>query len=320
MAAKNPEKGLVKQGPTRFEVADQVAVTADGVKIATLAQMKVWAEEVAKSGMAPKGLDTEAKVMLAAQTGMELGFSLMRSLQAVVIVNGRATLMGEAAIALIRASGLLEAGTDIEVGCRRATKEEVDGKEGPLVGYCRSTRRGQSENETLFTVADAMTAGLWKGKGPWSTYPKRMLMYRAVGFHMRDYWSDLGNGLMLDVEARDIPRSASPVRDVTPKSNAVTGRRDPLVRELRGDPTEPVAPEESEELEALEALDVEWEPAGEDELELEEDVNFELEDESFDRDEDDEGPDDPGAEFFDENGNEIDPETGEVIPDHVGRE
>lgn len=253
---------LVKQ-PSRFEIAEAIPVTSEGVQIQSYAQMKVWAAEIASSGMAPKGLDTEAKVMLAAQTGMELGFSLVRALQAVVIVNGRATLMGEAALALIRNSGQLEVGTEIEVGCRHTTEEEKLAKEGALVGFCRTTRRGGVRQETLFTEADARLAGLWGKVGPWKQYPKRMLPWRAVGFHMRDYWSDVGNGLMLEDEARDIPRGAAHARDVTPPESTVTGRSDPLLVGRTEDPAAPESPEEETDLplQDHEVEDAEWEDA-----------------------------------------------------------
>ena len=132
----------IAKSPSRFQIASEVEFGEKGVVLANLAQAKVWAKEIAESGLAPKGLNTEAKVLLAAQTGLELGFTAMRALQAVVIVNGRATLMGEAGLALIRSSGMLAPGTQIEVGCRPTTQEEQLAGEGTLIGYCRSTRRG----------------------------------------------------------------------------------------------------------------------------------------------------------------------------------
>jgi len=204
---------LTKGSKTRLEILEDTKFGDGGVSIANLAQAKVWANEIAQSGMAPKGMDTEGKVLLALQTGTELGFSPMRALQAVVVVNGRATLMGEAALGLIRSSGQLVPGT-LSVGCRETTEAEKLAGEGELIGFCRSQRKGDADSEeTTFSILDAKNAGLWKKTGPWTQYPKRMLQWRAVAFHMRDYWSDIGNGLMLNDEAEDLRPS---VRDVTP--------------------------------------------------------------------------------------------------------
>lgn len=224
MAANEME--LTKGTKTALAILEETSFGDRGIALRNLAQAKLWAKDVAASGMAPRGMDTEGKVLLAVQTGMELGFSPMQALQAVVVVNGRATLMGEAALALVRSSGLLERGTDIEFGCRPTTADEKDAL-GSMVGYCRTHRLGKQPNETYFGELDAKRAKLWGKAGPWTEYPNRMLQWRAIGFHFRDYWSDVGKGVMIDVEARDI--HSAKVRDVTPvKPEERAAAPDPL--------------------------------------------------------------------------------------------
>lgn len=190
---------------TKQDVMLETKFGEKGLTFENLAQAKAFAMEIASSGVAPKGMNTPGAVLLAMQIGAELGFSPMQALQNVVVVNGRATLMGTSAIALMNGSGLLEPGTKVEFGCRPTTAEEQRAM-GSLVGYCRTQRAGQAPVETLFSEADARTAKLWDKEGPWRQYPKRMLQFRAVGFHFKDHWSDIGHGIMIDAEARDIPR------------------------------------------------------------------------------------------------------------------
>jgi len=58
---------------------------------------------------------------------------------------------------------------------------------------------------TTFSVVDAKRARLWGREGPWTNYPDRMLYYRALGFHVRDYYADLLHGFVITEEARDYP-------------------------------------------------------------------------------------------------------------------
>lgn len=217
---------------TKQDVMLETKFGERGLRLENLAQAKAFAMEIASSGCAPKGMNTPGAVLLAMQIGAELGFSPMQALQNVVVVNGRATLMGTSAIALMNGSGLLEPGTKVEFGCRPTTEQEKLSM-GRLVGYCRTQRAGQAPVETLFSQTDAETAKLWGKEGPWRQYPKRMLQFRAVGFHFKDHWSDIGHGIMIDAEARDMPRE----RDVTPVRPEERPRTvDPLFADVAAEP------------------------------------------------------------------------------------
>jgi hypothetical protein len=257
------ELELTKGTKSALALLEETEIGQRGVQLANMAQMKVWARDIAASGLAPKGMDTEGKVLLAVQTGLELGFSPMQALQSVVVVNGRATLMGDSALALVRSSGLLEPGTDIEFGCRIPVDKDEERLRGELIGWCRSQRRGKRPQETIFSWKDAQRAKLIGKAGPWTEYPQRMLQWRAIGFHFRDYWSDIGKGVVIDVEARDIPRAG--LRDVTPvaledrpaspdplfadrpSQTILGGQREPLIVDVwEGDGPPEVDPETGE--------------------------------------------------------------------------
>lgn len=254
---------------TRQDVQTSAKWGEGGIELSNLAEAKAFALEIAESGLAPQGMNKPGAILLAMQKGQELGLKPLQALQSIVVVNGRTSVMGTTAVALIERSGLLEPGTRVEFGCRAATPEERKVR-GDWIGFCRTTRAGDRERLTEFDVEDAKAAGLWGKRGPWTEYPKRMLPWRAVGFHARDYWSDILHGMMVTEEARDVtPRAAQDgPRIVEPRAAAP----DPLF-------DMGAAQAAAQDAEIIEADVVEEEPEV-----------------------------------------EIDPETGEVVPDWVGRE
>lgn len=165
----------------------------------------VWriAKAVVTAGMAPKGLDTPEKAMVAIMHGMEVGLTPMAALQSIAVVNGRPTIWGDGALGLVQGSGKLE-----------AHKEEFEGDGESKKAICTVKRKGDPEiKRGEFSVADAKKAGLWGKSGPWTQYPSRMLMMRARGFALRDGFSDVLRGLGIAEEVQD-----TPMRDVTPPS------------------------------------------------------------------------------------------------------
>lgn len=224
---KPAEEKLPVAQQIRRETMEATPWGSQGVDIQNYAQAKIWAEDIVKSGLAPRGMDRPEKVLVAIQTGTELGLSPMRALQSVIVVNGSATLRSTTITGLIQAGG-----HRVIAGC------EV--RDGVLTGFCRSQRKGSREwDETTFTQEDAQKARLWGKAGPWTEYPKRMLQHRAVGFHGRDYWGDVCHGLMSTDEAMDMQPQPLQERDVTPSASTVTGASDPLLDARTDDPPEP---------------------------------------------------------------------------------
>ena len=151
------------------------------------------AKAVCLAGMAPKGLDTPEKAMVAIMHGLEVGLTPMAALQRIAVVNGRPTIWGDGAIGLVRGSGLCE-----------YVKEWTEGEGDKRTAYCEAKRRGeQSPITRAFSVADAKRAGLWGKAGPWQQYPDRMLPMRARAFCLRDLFADVLGGLYLREEIED---------------------------------------------------------------------------------------------------------------------
>jgi hypothetical protein len=153
------------------------------------------ANAVCKAGMAPKGLDTPEKAMVAIMHGLEVGLTPMAALQRIAVVNGRPTIWGDGAIGLVRGSGLCE-----------YIKEWIEGNGDARTAYCEAKRRGEPEPiRRSFSVADAKKAGLWGKQGPWQQFSDRMQQMRARGFTLRDGFADVLGGLYLREEIEDAP-------------------------------------------------------------------------------------------------------------------
>lgn len=134
-------------------------------------------------------------VLVAIQWGMELGLGPVQALQGIAVINGRPSIWGDAMLALVLGSGLLE---DMQ-------EEQADDW-----ASCTLKRKGMEPTTRTFTRKDAETAGLWGKKSydgkptPWVTYPKRMMQMRARAYALRDVFADVLRGIHIAEESQDI--------------------------------------------------------------------------------------------------------------------
>ena len=149
------------------------------------------AQAVCAAKMAPKGLDTPEACMIAIMHGLEVGLSPLSALQRIAVINGRPTIWGDGALALVKASGLCE-----------AIEEWIEGDDlHTWIAVCNLIRKHDPVPvERRFSTEDAKRAKLWGKSGPWSDYPKRMLQMRARAFALRDAFPDVLGGLYLTEE------------------------------------------------------------------------------------------------------------------------
>lgn len=169
---------------------------------------QVWrfAQIVAKSGIAPKDMQKPETITVAIMHGLEVGLTPLMALQRIAVINGRPSIWGDAAIGLVRASGLCE-----------YVQEMVIGDGDNMVATCRAKRKGEKDPiERTFSVADAKKASLWGKTGPWQQYPKRMLQMRARAFTLRDLFADVLGGLYIAEELEGL-EDDRPMKDVTPR-------------------------------------------------------------------------------------------------------
>jgi hypothetical protein len=184
-----------------------------GLVLGDLEAMWRWATAVASSGLAPKGLETAEKVLVATQMGAELGLAPMASLQNIAVVNGRPSVWGDAVPGICRATGeMVESEEWYEQAGKRIDRNPTTFTDDTAAVY-RVVRKGEKPRTVAFSVKDAKTAGLWGKAGPWTQYPARMLLNRARTFCLRDAFPDALRGLHTAEEMRDVPAE----KDVTPK-------------------------------------------------------------------------------------------------------
>jgi hypothetical protein len=175
-----------------------------------MAEAMQFSETLAASSMVPRQYQGKPQdILVCVQWGLELGLAPMQALQNIAVINGKPSVYGDAAMALVQASSVCE---DVQEFF------EGEGTANPIA-VCIAKRRGRTPVTVRFSVEDAKRAGLWGKQGPWTQYPKRMMAMRARGFALRDAFADVLKGLITAEEAQDYPTEQAP-RDITPAKPA----------------------------------------------------------------------------------------------------
>lgn len=219
----------------------------------TLAEVARLSMTIHESGLAPYGLDQPEKVAVAIMYGAEIGLPPMQAVQSIAVINGRPSIYGDAATALVRASGLMMKFREWYSG----TPFDDD-----YTAHCMVQRTGEDEQEFEFSVLDAKQAKLWEKRGrngsdtPWITHPKRMLRWRARAFAFRDVFADVLRGFHFAEEVRDYPEKGNG-EDVLPPRTPIHERlaggggegfsREAIDEELSNGTAEAVAPAKEQE-------------------------------------------------------------------------
>jgi hypothetical protein len=189
----------------------QLTVTRQGFAPATITEAMEFSKMLADSSMVPRAYQGKPQdIMVCVQWGYEIGLAPMQALQNIAVINGKPSVYGDAAMALVQASPVCE-----------GVEEYMEGEGTPNpVAVCIAHRKGRKPVTARFSVEDAKRAGLWGKQGPWQAYPKRMLAMRARGFALRDAFPDVLKGLITAEEAQDFPDEAKPrpARDITPRN------------------------------------------------------------------------------------------------------
>jgi hypothetical protein len=172
------------------------SLTTQGFAPTSITEAIKFSEMLAKSNMVPRAYQGKPEdILVCVQWGYEIGLAPMQALQNIAVINGKPSVYGDAAMALVLASPVCE-------GIEESIEDE--GTTNP-VAVCIARRRGRAPVESRFSVEDAKRAGLWGKQGPWTAYPKRMLAMRARGFAIRDCFADVLKGLITAEEAQDYP-------------------------------------------------------------------------------------------------------------------
>ena len=213
----------------------------------TMAEAERYAEMLARSTMVPKQYQNNpSDTLVAISWGFEIGLAPLQALQNISVINGKPSVYGDAALAMVQASPVCE-----------GIEESIEGEGTPNpVAICVAKRKNRTPVTAKFSVEDAKKAGLWGKQGPWTSYPKRMLQMRARGFALRDAFPDVLKGLITSEEAHDYPDEAKPkpMKDVMPAPANPLDMIAPPAPEAKPEPV--VEPEVVEVTEVVEEVSV----------------------------------------------------------------
>ncbi len=190
-----------------------------------LEEAKELATLMSESQLVPKDyIKSPHNILVAMMMGSEVGLKPMQALQNIAVINGRPSVWGDAALAIVRSHPLCE-----------YVSEQVDGQGDGMIATCEVKRRGQPPTVQTFSVQDAIAAGLWGKQGPWKQYPRRMLQMRARGFAIRDAFPDALRGMYIAEEAADIPEREVAGEHTFQSEQQPVAAEDQLKAALRGD-------------------------------------------------------------------------------------
>ena len=190
-------------------------------------------EMFAKSDLVPDNYKNKpANIFLAVSAGASLGLAPFQAMQNIAVINGKPSIFGDALLAMVRN----------DKRCL-SVKESIVGEGMNRTATCIVSRLAPNgETEVIsssFCLGDAQKAGLLN-RGPWKSYPDRMLQMRARGFALRDAFADVIGGLITSEEAQDypVPKDAVQDQESTSKFDKDARSIDDIVGELTA-PEEP---------------------------------------------------------------------------------
>lgn len=172
------------------------------------------AASFSKSGFCPAAYRNKPDdVYLAMAYGAQIGLNPLLAVQNIAVVNGKPAVYGDALTAIAQG--------------HKETEEYEDGYTETGAAFCKIVRKGRTIYRE-FSEEDAKRAGLW-GRNTWAQYPKRMLLWRARGWAVRDAYADVLMGLWSVEEASDAPKE--PI-DVTPPATQYTSKGEAIKNRL----------------------------------------------------------------------------------------
>src|SRR5699024_158793 len=122
-----------------------------------------FADILSQSDIVPNDFKgNPGNILVAIQWGLELGLQPMQAMQNIAVINGRPTLWGDAVIGIVRSSPVCE-----------YIYEMFD--EETKAAICRVKRRGEEEQRSSFTWADASRGGLPELKGAGQQRPESVM-------------------------------------------------------------------------------------------------------------------------------------------------
>lgn len=169
------------------------AATASGrqvIRFTSIDEVMKVAEVIYRSGSLPKDVNKPEKVAMMLIAGAEVGFGVAQTMKSVLPpVNGQCALYGDAGLALIRSSGLLD-----------RLDEKVEGQGDERTASVTIQRKGYEAKTFTYSTALAQKLKSYKKSheqksGPWHDDPDNMLTWRARWRAFRTEFADVLYGM-----------------------------------------------------------------------------------------------------------------------------
>jgi len=207
-----------------------VSIISDTFVPRNITELKELASFLASSDLIPKSLGgRKENVAIVLMLGHEIGVPGVAALTNIYVVNGRPTIWGDLATALVRRSPLCEELSYKFTGAGKTLKVIASGK-----------RKGDKESHVVeYSWDDAVLAGN-ATKDTYLKNPKDMLMWRALHRLFKFLWPDVLKGLDIKeivqdgaIEAEVVPsvevEDAAPAKP-EPAAKEAPAAVDPAVR------------------------------------------------------------------------------------------
>lgn len=179
---RRPDVRPTHQGEHLIAGTDLAVVPAQN-EMEAIAQLAVT---FAAAGAVPKALlNRPNDVFLVLMTARDLGMGLTTAMRECHVIEGKVTISPKAKLAMVRQQGLgriwPDPGNDGESATWYAERDDLPG-----------VRHSYTFTKAMATAAKLLPG---KDKSAWSTYPERMLSWRACGYLLDDVFSEVGTGL-----------------------------------------------------------------------------------------------------------------------------
>lgn len=175
--------------------------------ISDLDSAKKYAELLLKSkAVSPSYYDSPEEVLYAMQYGYELGLPISQALQVLIPSNGKMTILGDGAKALIFKSGLVGSWVEneIENGYEIKVTRSDNG-----VSITRRFDINDAKIANLYISEEEARKSKFLRNNPWYTHFLRMCYYRALGYIARDLFADVLKAVSLFEEVSDYSNNRS---------------------------------------------------------------------------------------------------------------
>jgi hypothetical protein len=200
--SNNPPTSMLEPRGRLMPTPAQHRNTNSLLNIGSLDDAMRAAELMSKSGLVPQAFRGKpADILVAMQWGAEMGIQPMQAINSISVIQGKPSIYGDLGKALI----MRRTGIDL-----LDYTNEVTGDAMQRHATCKIERANPNGKplvcERSFSMEDAKRASLL-GKGPWLTYPDRMLTWRAFWLCARDIYADVLGGIQGGEEMEDWRRS-----------------------------------------------------------------------------------------------------------------